>query len=141
MTRENLAAYVAHLRKIVAPKTQLSMLVGLKVTIKAMAPDRSWRWLQDLCNRIQRTAKPSKEKRLLVRSSEEIYSTALQELDRATNETPDLEAAIAFRDALMLALLAARPLRVKNMTAIEIGRHLFAPPPSPCPNSDQGYSG
>ncbi len=125
VSRENLAAYVAHLRKIVAPKTQLSMLVGLKVAIKAMAPDRSWRWLQDLCNRIQRTAKPSKEKRLLVRSSEEIYSTALQELDRAATETPDLKAAIAFRDALMLALLAARPLRVKNMTAIEIGRHLL----------------
>jgi hypothetical protein len=25
------------------------MLVGLKVMVQAMAPERSWRWLQDAC--------------------------------------------------------------------------------------------
>lgn len=32
--------------------------------------------------------------------------------------------ALAYRDALMLALLATRPLRVKNFATLELGRHL-----------------
>lgn len=124
ITRETVSAYVDHLRRIVAPKTRLSMLVGLKVVVKAMAPDRSWRWLQDACNRLQRIATPSRDKRLRVRSSRDIYTAALDQLERTVTDTPDLEQAIAYRDALMLALLAARPVRVKNMTSIEIGRHL-----------------
>ena len=132
VSRERVSQYYKYLRNIVAPKTQLSMLVGLKVTIKAMAPDRSWRWLQDASNRLQINAAPSREKRLLVRSTAEIYGTALAELDRVRAEAPELEVAIAYRDALMLALLAARPLRVKNMTAIEIGRHL-------CRNGDDWH--
>ena len=125
VTRDAVGNYIVHLRDIVAPRTQLSMLVGLKVTINAMASDLSWRWLQDACNRVQRIATPIRNKRLLVRSSEEIYLTALKELNRTISNTPDLKAAIAYRDALMLALLTARPLRVKNMTAIETGRHLL----------------
>ena len=43
-------------RRFVAPLTRLSMLVGLKVMMQAMAPEQDWRWLQDVCNRIQITA-------------------------------------------------------------------------------------
>ncbi len=37
----------------------------------------------------------------------------------------EIEAALAFRDGLMVALLATRPLRQRNLLAIEIGRHLL----------------
>jgi integrase/recombinase XerD len=36
-----------------------------------------------------------------------------------------VDAALAFRDGLMIALLATRPLRQRNFLAIEIGRHLL----------------
>lgn len=125
VTPKLVCQYIVHLREIVAPRTVLSMIVGLKVTINAMTPNIEWRWLQDVCNRIQLTATSIRNKRLLVRSSEEVFLAALKELKQTRHDTPDLKGAIAFRDALMLALLCARPLRVKNMTAIKIDHHLF----------------
>ncbi len=33
----------------------VSALVGLKVMIKAMAPEGSWRWLAEICNALNQT--------------------------------------------------------------------------------------
>ena len=124
-TRDAVRAYHDHLRRIVAPRTVLSMLVGLKVCLQAFEPDRSWRWLQDACNRIQQTAEPAREKQLRIRDSGEIFLAAMAELDRLADQEVTLDTAIGYRDALMLALLAVRPLRVRNMQSIRLGRHLL----------------
>lgn len=123
VTREAVRHYRDHLKTIVAPYTQLSMLVGLKVVIHAMAPEQSWRWLQDVCNRVQRFAKPSRDKRSRILPTDEIYNAALKELRLLPTEQLCIVDAIRYRDALMLALLAARPLRVKNFTALAFSRH------------------
>lgn len=47
VTKDHVRTYVDELLARVAPCTVTSVLVGLKVTIKAMAPDHSWRWLAD----------------------------------------------------------------------------------------------
>ena len=124
VTPEVMRAYNQHLKDIVAPRTRLSMLVGLKVMMQAMAPEQSWRWLQDVCNRVQRTAEPRTDKRARMRPSNEIYSAAMQELQALPSGPLRLQEAISFRDAFMLALLAARPVRVRNLTSITLGRHL-----------------
>jgi integrase len=124
VTHEAVRDYNRHLLPLVSPRTRLSLLVGLKVTIAAMTPDREWRWLQDFCNRVQRQAKPKSDKRSRMRSSGDIFSAALTELRRLPTHGLGLIQAIAYRDALMLALLAARPLRVRNATSIEIGHQL-----------------
>ena len=124
--RDGSAPTTATSRRLVAPRTRLSMLVGLKVMMQAMAPDRNWRWLQDACNRVQITAKPqhgqaargcARRPRSLRPRSRNWSACPLARLS--------LKQALAYRDALMLALLAARPLRVKNFTALELGRHLI----------------
>lgn len=125
VTPKVVRAYHRHLTGLVAPRTVLSLLVGLKVTIAAMAPDRSWHWLQDLCNRVQRRAKPKTDKRSRIRPTGEIYVAALRELEVASSGTLSLHQAVHYRDALILALMAAWPLRVRNATAIELGRHLI----------------
>ena len=89
--------------------------------------DRTWRWLQDACNRVQISAKPSRDKRARMRPTAEIVAAALAELERLPAEALRSSRALAYRDALMLALLAARPLRVKNFTALGLGRHLVRP--------------
>jgi site-specific recombinase XerC len=124
VTREGIRSYNRHLATLVAPRTRLSMLVGLKVMLQAMAPDRNWRWLQDACNRVQINAKPSKDKRARMRPTEEIFAAAVGELERLPVDSLSLKQALAYRDALMLAVLASRPLRVKNFSALELGRHL-----------------
>lgn len=116
--------YSRHLAGIVAPRTRLSMLVGLKVTIAAMHPEQNWRWFQDLCNRVQRRANPIRDKRSRMLPSGEIYTRAKQELELIATLAATLSSAVAYRDALILATLAARPLRVRNAAAIEFGRQL-----------------
>ena len=122
--RETVRAYNRHLASIVAPRTRLSMLVGLKVMMQVMASDRNWRWLQDACNRVQIHAKPSRDKRERMRPTTEIFAAALMELEQLPQARLSVKQALAYRDALMLALLAARPLRKKNFTSLELDRHL-----------------
>jgi site-specific recombinase XerC len=124
VTRESVRAYNRHLETIVAPRTRLSMLVGLKVMMQAMAPERSWRWFQDVCNRVQINARPSKDKRARMRPTAEIFAAAIAELERLPTDSLSIKQAVAYRDALMLAFLASRPLRVKNFTALELEHHL-----------------
>jgi hypothetical protein len=100
----------------VAPRTVVSALVGLKVMMKAMVPDQDWRWLADVCNALNRSAKPIKQKGPRMRPTGEIYAAALAEMDRllATSLTRRIErVGIA---CPMLAFLAARLFRLKNFT-------------------------
>jgi hypothetical protein len=60
VTPETVRAYVLHLQVEIAPRTVVSALVGLKVTIKAMAPQANWRWLADVCNALNRRSLPRK---------------------------------------------------------------------------------
>jgi integrase len=118
-------AYVARLQAEIAPRTVVSALVGLKVVIKAMAPDANWRWLADVCNALNRRSLPSKDKRARMRPTGEIYATALAELSRLSQTALRRRIdQVAFRDTLMLAILAARPLRLRNLAGIRIGCHL-----------------
>src|SRR5690606_25052422 len=113
-------------RAEIAPRTVVSSLVGLKVMMKAMAPDVNWRWLADVCNALNRTSRPQKAKAARMRPTGEIYAAAIAELDRllATPLKRRIER-VAYRDTLMLAMLAARPLRLKNFTNIRLGKHLL----------------
>jgi integrase/recombinase XerD len=127
VTRKRVESYYQHLVQLgtTAPCTRVTMLVGLKEVTRAMAPDQNWRWLQDLCNRLGRTAKPSKDKAKRIRSSIEIYEAACKGLSDLADGPLDLKHCLVYRDHLMLAFLTARPLRVKNFTALEIGRHMI----------------
>lgn len=60
-----------------------------------------------------------------MRPTGEIYAVAIKELDRllATPLTRRIER-VGYRDALMLAMLVARPIRLKNFTNVLIGQHL-----------------
>jgi len=90
-----------------------------------MAPESNWDWLQKTCNRVQRTAKPTSNKLSRMRPTTEIFRAAIRELKRLPAGSLSLVDALRYRDALMLAFLASRPLRVKNFAALVLGRHLI----------------
>jgi site-specific recombinase XerD len=122
VTRENVRSYIQHLKSELAPRTVVSTLVGLKVMMKAMVPDENWRWLEDICNALNRSSEPRNAKRSRIRPIEEIYSAATKELVRLlTTPVKRRIERVVYRDALMLAFLAARPLRLKNFTSLDIG--------------------
>jgi integrase len=125
--QDSVENFIRHLIALgtTAPYTRLAMLVGLKEVIRAMAPDRDWRWLQDLCNRLNRQAEPTSNKEKRIRSTVEIYDAALKGLAALPSGPLDKMGRNDYRDLLMLALLAARPLRTRNFTWLEIGRHVI----------------
>lgn len=127
VTKDRVEDYVDELRARVASCTVTTVLVGLKVTIKAMAPDHPWRWLADVCNRLNRAAQPSKDKRSKMRSTTEIVTAAFHDLDRlaATPLSRRIDR-VAYRDTLMLAFMAYRPLRLSNFSELRIGKTFIA---------------
>jgi site-specific recombinase XerC len=115
-------AYVEQMKARIAPRTVVSSLVGLKVMLKVMVPDHEWRWLADICNRLNRNAKPSKDKRSKMLSSITIYDTAIKRLeDLARTDLIKRVQIVGFRNCLMVALMTACPLRLKNFTSLTIG--------------------
>src|SRR5690606_36468876 len=119
-------SYLRHLEQTVAPVTRLSILVGLKTVIAALAPEHSWGWLQKICNRIHMTAKPTSNKGSRVRRTPEIFAAAVGALELLPSCLLTMAETITYRDALMLALLSVRPLRAKNFAELELERHVLS---------------
>lgn len=127
VTRELVGLFHEHLARTVKPYTQLAMLVGLKVMIKAMYPAADWRWLADGCNRLQTKARRLRVQPPFALTCAEIDQRARAHLERAFEDfraMPDLEHAVVFRDALMLTLMVRRPLRLRNFSGLQIGSSL-----------------
>jgi hypothetical protein len=72
VARDAVRAYIARLEAEIAPRTVVSALVGLKVMIKAMVPHTNWRWLADVCNALNRSALPRRNKKARMRPTGEI---------------------------------------------------------------------
>ena len=116
-----------------APQSVATILTGLRVVLTAMDPDRDWRWFATLTNRLHAAAEPSVDRGARLRPIEEIHAAALRELERLQGDdgAPPLpsrrdlsSARVAWRDALIVLLLSAAPIRRGNLAGIEIGRHL-----------------
>lgn len=135
ITPNRLMAYVAFLREGRAPCTVVGYLSWFTIVCQAMFPRGDWRWLQETHNNLKRGAKPTRDKRSrlvptqdLLQFGHELMDQAVANLDDAAKAKtqPRLRVAAArnFRDGLMIASLALRPLRVANFLGIAIGRHL-----------------
>lgn len=135
ITPERFRDYLAFLQKNRAPCTVVGYLSWFWMVCRAMFLETDWRWLQRLHNNLKREAKPTRDKRSrivpaqgLLQFGHDLMDQAGAVLDDGTETTtqPRLRVAAArdFRDGLMIALLALRPLRVTNFLGITIGRHL-----------------
>jgi integrase len=122
---DRVEAYARSLLNRVAPRTAASALIGLKCVLQRMHPDGEWRWLKDLTNRLDCWAEPSRRPPDRGLSAPELFGRALAELE--TCAAGPLEARrdqLLYRDTLIVALLIACPVRLRNLAMIEIGTHL-----------------
>ena len=126
VTRANVAAYVASLQALNAPYTVLTRVQELYQAMSAMLPEEDWTWIRRIESRLRRTATPARPKRSRLVPTSELGAFGMELMaaaDGPAGGTP-LQNAVGYRDGLMIALLAARPLRRRNFSALEIGRHL-----------------
>ncbi len=127
ITLDNVQHYRTVLEELVAPYTVLMRLDALLQIAKGLDPTRNWRFLRSLVVALRHTASPEHNRAARLVHSERLFRLGLKLIDRAQSMTGDrlqaqLARAILVRDGLMIALLAARPLRLGNFTGLEIGR-------------------
>lgn len=127
VTPESVAGYVAKLRTQILSTTVFSYIELLALAVSAMAPEVKWEWLWDIVGRLKSVAVPSNRKCGRIVPARNLVAFGLRLMNDADEAygLPASKRALAFRNGLMIALLAARPFRLRNFTSIEIGNHLF----------------
>ena len=122
---ERVKCYIVDLRRDCRDTTVEIRIHGLRRAIQGMAPDVSWHWLRKVVSHIRLNIQNRKDKRPRIRSSRELHELGLLLMDEADGySTVPWKRATRYRDGLIIALLAARPLRIRNFAALEIGRQI-----------------
>jgi integrase len=126
VTEENILHYLRYLEPCVSSVTLARSLYKIARVARCLAPKRDWRWLRRVVRRLDLRARP-RDKRNDVVPIKELFRLGLQLMDQAESATGamTLSRALQYRDGLIIALLAADPLRLANITGLEIGRTLI----------------
>lgn len=130
-TQERVARYLAALEARVSLRTRHGYLGSLYRALQALYPGEDRPWLREWLNRLERQLQPGGHKPRGVRDGSELLALGMLLMREAptldSNLSPGerLAAAVQYRDGLMIALLACRPLRRRNFASIRLGEHLI----------------
>ncbi len=135
ITPDRMAAYIRFLADRCASVTVSSYLGQLHMFARDVWPERDWRWLCAMQAERHRMAEPVRVKAARVVPQQDLLRLGCdlmvqaENLDLAVGNVRGRDGqAVLFRDGLMIALLALRPLRQRNFLGLEIGRHLIETP-------------
>jgi integrase/recombinase XerD len=126
VTRELIADYVQMLSASCAPYTVVCRLQELYDALRVLAPEMDWRWLAELWMRLGRRAEPVRNKRARLRPTPALVDLGRRIMKSAeqVNSWSRRRRAVHYRDGLMIAIRAYRPLRLANFASIVLGVHL-----------------
>ena len=124
LTPENIRSYIEILRAVLASRSVVTYVEDLAYAVRGMAPEIDVTFIQAATRRLRETTRSTRNKRARLRPIQDLLELGLDLMRAATDVGGDVQPAITFRDGLLIALLAARPMRARNITSIEIGRHL-----------------
>jgi integrase len=126
VTEENILDYVRFLEPRLSSVTLAMSLRKIARVAACLAPEQDWRWLRRIVRRLGLRAKP-RDRRHEVVEIRELFRLGLQLMEWAekTESSTTFCRALAYRDGLIIALLAANPLRLANIAALELGRTLI----------------
>src|SRR6266436_7868108 len=125
-----IAQYVASRRQSCSERTVAGDLRTLRAVLRFICPTSDWSWLLAIAKRIEHQAPPRPERHHLV-TSDRLYALGIELMDRAMADAfgfaePSKAQAFAYRDGLIIALLALIPLRRRTVAALRIGKHVVA---------------
>ena len=127
VTRELAGAFKDHLTAVNAPLSVQTRIRQLGNMMRALAPEKDWKWLLRGANRLLSQATPAKNKRSRMKNSADLVNLGLDLMRRATLPGPLFarQRALLYRDGLIIALLSYRPVRASNLAAIQLGKNLI----------------
>jgi hypothetical protein len=115
-------AFVADMAKINATGTILARLQALYEMAKVLDTGRDWRWIRRVESRVRARHMPARTKRDRMVGAADLLALGCKLMAEAPAQSTDRLRAMQFGDGLIIALLAARPLRVRNLTRLELDR-------------------
>jgi integrase len=126
ITRKRVRAYAMDLGAVLSPHTVVTRLLQLSQALRALEPSGDWRWIARAASRLRDTAKPVRNKRARLQTPARLAALGERLMTAAVSpgNAVGRAAARSFRNGLMIALLAHRPIRACNLTAITLGKHL-----------------
>jgi integrase/recombinase XerD len=127
VTPERVMAYAAARRVEIRDISVRSRLVGLTRGLAVLFPERDWSWIRRIITSIPDGRAASRQrKQPRIRHSLELFDLGLRLTMQAESETAQcpIKRAVMFRDGLIIAFLAVRPIRRKNAAALVIGVHV-----------------
>ena len=120
-----LRRFLHHLQETVRSVSQLMMMRHLRDALLAMVPDWPRGELDRVVAQLERNCRPRAKRPRVVHTGRLVaLGEALMNSVPPEGPLAD-EDLLAYRDGLMIALLATRPLRRRNFAAILIGEHLL----------------
>ena len=129
ITPDVVAAFMKHMSEHGLSSVSIGMQLGALSSIaQAFAPDADWNWLKRKYFRQKHRAKPSRDKRTRVVPAPALYALGVSLMETATDgarHTQPFFTASQYRDGLIIALMAARPLRIRNFQDLELQRTLI----------------
>jgi integrase/recombinase XerD len=126
ITAEAVRDYVRELDALGNKKNSiLARLEELAEMAKVLGPAQDWRFIGRMARKVRgrSEAAPSKRSRLV--GTDQLFALGLKLIDGASKRPTPLRSATMFRDGLIIALLALRPLRRRNLSELTIGRDLL----------------
>jgi integrase/recombinase XerD len=125
-TEACLSEFVAEPRARVAPVSAAMMVGALVRMFSVLEPGRDWGPLARVYSHLRQTAAPSRDKLSRLVPAAVLFELGLR-LMESCEEGADRPAYVAtrYRDGLIIALLIACPIRIKNLANLVIGQHLI----------------
>ena len=125
ITKDRVRAYALHLAELGnSTRTILCRLQELGEMARVIDPKADWRFINNVASRIRAKHQPVRDKSGL-RLSDETLEFGFELMGKARC-AEDREAAILFRDGLIIAFLALVPLRRRNLADLRLGENLIA---------------
>lgn len=129
ITPDSVSAFMKYMDESGLSSVSIGMQIGtLSSIVQAFAPDEDWSWLRLKYWRQKHRAKPSRDKRTRCVPSAALYAVGVDLMETAADGSRHAQpffAASQYRDGLIIALMAARPLRIRNFQDIELRRTLL----------------
>ena len=125
-TPERIGAYIAELTTVMAPRSVERRITFLVQTLRVMVPGMDLAGLRRRAATLNATAVPVRDKRARLVPVPVLIDAGIGLIAAAERGTfSDLERAAHFRDGLMIAFLALRPVRLGNLAGMRLGQQVL----------------
>jgi integrase/recombinase XerD len=126
VTRDRVRAYLSILQATLSPFSTCSALAELGHALRVMAPNEDWGWISRAACRLQAQATSVRDKASRLQSPIKLIALGAKLMSLANSPVgaPTATQARDYRDGLLIAFLAYRPIRAKNLTGITCGEQL-----------------